>query len=198
MMLTAAELIAFEAEIAEAFNAARIRAPVHLSGGNEVQLIAYFAEHFRPGDWVFSTWRSHYHALLAGVSPSDVRASIMDGRSISLCFPDRRFFSSAIVGGCLPIALGVALAIKRAGGKNRAHCFVGDMAAKTGAYHECIQYAAGSGLPISFVVEDNGISVCTPTFEAWWSDPAYGGLETDRYDYHLSWPHAGAGKRVEF
>ena len=194
-MLTVSELIAFEAEIAEAFNAARICAPVHLSGGNEVQLIAYFAEHFNPGDWVFSTWRSHYHALLAGIPPSSVRAAIMDGRSISLCFPEHRFFSSAIVGGCLPIALGVALGMKRARDKNRVHCFVGDMAAYTGAFHECSSYAFGHGLPLNVIVESNGISVCTPTEAAWGHQKAD---DFASYDYHLSWPHAGAGKRVEF
>src|SRR5258706_10994318 len=112
-MTTAAELIAFERNVAEEFNRGSIRSPVHLSGGNEQQLINYFAAHFRPGDWICTTWRSHYHALLAGVPPSEVMAAILRGRSITLTFPAHRVISSAIVGGVIPIALGIALGIKR-------------------------------------------------------------------------------------
>ena len=198
--VTAEELIDFEKDIADEFNAGRIRAPIHLSGGCEAQLIEIF-RNIKPTDWVFSTWRSHYHALLHGVPPAKVRAEIMAGRSIALCFPEYRFFSSAIVGGTLPIALGVALAIKRRGGSERAWCFIGDMTARAGAFHECIQYALSNNLPIKFIVEDNGLSVCTPTDAVW----GFVGGETEwveklcfEYEYTLPFPHAGAGVRVQF
>jgi TPP-dependent pyruvate/acetoin dehydrogenase alpha subunit len=112
-MMMPAELIAFEAEVAAAWDAGKIRAPVHLSGGNERQLIDYFDAHFRPGDWICTTWRSHYHALLGGVPSSEVMAAVLRGRSITLTFPAHRVVSSAIVGGIIPIALGIALGIKR-------------------------------------------------------------------------------------
>ena len=198
-MITREFLIEFEKEVAEAFNAAKIRGPVHLDGGNEDQLIAYFAENFRPGDWVFATWRSHYKALLAGVPREQVMAEIMAGRSIELCFPDHNFVSSAIAGGIVPIALGVALEHSRRGSGRRTHCFVGDMVSKMGAFREAWAYARRNDLPIHFVVEDNGRSVCTPTDETWGTR----GRENvcariHRFSYRLPWPHSGAGTRVQF
>jgi TPP-dependent pyruvate/acetoin dehydrogenase alpha subunit len=199
---TADQLIAFEQRVAEAFNNEEIRAPVHLSGGNEKELIEIFGE-IKSDDWVCSTWRSHYHCLLHGVPEDQLMADILAGRSISLCYPEYRIISSAIVAGCLPIAVGLAMAIKAAGKNEHVWAFIGDMAATTGMFHECTEYAYNHTLPITFVVEDNGKSVCTNTEEAW------GGLmypgRTGRarsdniiYTYSLPWPHAGAGKRVQF
>ena len=199
-MMTRDELIAFEADIATEFNAGRIRAPVHLSGGNENQLIQIF-DRIRPQDWVLGSWRSHYHCLLKGVPPDELKAEIMAGRSIALCFPQHRVYSSAIVGGSLPIAVGVAMAIARSGEDARVWCFMGDMTAETGIAHECIKYSRNHGLTIHFIIEDNGLSVCTDTNEAW--GKSHGCVEWDgytlsRYNYHLPWPHAGAGQRVQF
>ena len=111
-MITKQELIAFEKECEAAFNAGRIRAPLHLSAGNEDQLIEIF-QRVKPTDYVFSTWRSHFHALLHGVPREQLMAKVLAGESISINVPERRFYSSAICGGCLPIALGVAWAEKR-------------------------------------------------------------------------------------
>ncbi len=164
--MTAEELIAFETEIAEAFNAAKIHAPVHLYSGNEAQMLGIFRD-VKPEDWVMCSWRSHYQCLLKGVPREQVKAEILAGRSISLCFPEHRIVSSAIVGGILPLAVGVALGIKRQGGTARVHRFMGEMTAETGMAHECIKYSANHQLPIRFIVEDNGKSVCTDTRETW-------------------------------
>ena len=196
-MMTAADLIAFEAEVAEAFNAARIRAPVHLAGGNEEQLIEIFRD-VRPNDWIATTWRSHYHCLLKGVPRDELMNEILAGRSITLNFPSHRIVSSAIVGGVLPIALGIAWAIKRKGRDERVWAFLGDMTERAGVSWECAEYAAGHGLPITFVIEDNGLSVCTPTVDTWITTANAGDERRYRYRYKLPWPHAGAGKRVEF
>ena len=126
--MTPEELIAFESDIAAIFNAGKIRAPVHLYSGNESQMIEIFRE-VKPEDWVFCSWRSHYQCLLKGVPPEEVKAEILAGRSISLCFPKYRVVSSAIVTGVLPIAVGAAMGIKRRGEKARVHCFVGEMTA---------------------------------------------------------------------
>jgi TPP-dependent pyruvate/acetoin dehydrogenase alpha subunit len=194
----AADLVAFERDIAAEYDAAKIRAPVHLAGGNEEQLIRIFAE-VRPQDWIASTWRSHYHALLKGIPPAELKAAIMAGRSITLCFPEHRFFSSAIVGGALPIALGIAWSIVRARGEENVWAFVGDMAAEGGMFHECVRYAQGHKLPINFVVEGNGKSVCTDTREAWGVGAAVPiPRMVTRYEYDLPWPHAGAGRRINF
>lgn len=198
--MTAEELIAFEADVATEFNAGHIRAPIHLDGGNESQLIEIFRE-VGPDDWVLASWRSHYKALLKGIPPEKVKAEIMAGRSIALCFPEHRFLSSAIVGGILPIATGIALSIKRRGGSEKVWCFTGDMTARAGAFHECAQYATAYSLPLRLIIEDNGISVCTPTAGVWNDSELtfreYGGIITI-LKFALPWPHSGAGKRIEF
>lgn len=197
-MISVADMLAFELEVAAHFNAGRIRAPVHLSGGNELELREYFLG-VKENDYICTTWRSHYHCLLKGVSPERLMRDILAGRSITLNYPDYRIVSSAIVGGICPIAVGVAMAIKRRGGPERVHCFIGDMTARSGIKYECAQYAEGHDLPIRFVVEDNGISVCTPTAEVWGDGPSsVVRTHTQFYQYQLTWPHAGAGKRVEF
>ncbi len=188
MSYTVAELQAFEREAADAFEAKRIRAPIHLSDGNEAQLIDLF-QAIPPDAWVFSTWRSHYHALLHGVPRALVMSEILAGRSMMLHFPEYRFFTSAIVGGILPIACGVAST------GAQVYAFVGDMAASTGAFHDAEQYARGHNLPIRFVVEDNGLSTNTPTKEVWGSGT---GQVTQRYRYRRTWPHVGSGVYVPF
>jgi len=192
--MTKEELIAFEREIADLFNVGRIRYPVHLSGGNEDALIDIF-KHIDRQDWVCGAWRMHYQCLLHGVPPDKLKMAVMQGESIALCFPEHRIVSSAIAGGILPIAVGIALGIKRRGGEGRVHCFLGDMTAEMGIAHECMKYAANHELPIRWIVEDNGVSVCTPTVEAWGS---VSDAHIMRYRYEPTWPHAGAGKRVQF
>ena len=199
--MTAEELISFETEIAEAFNAAKIRAPVHLYSGNETQMIEIFQE-IKPEDWVMCSWRSHYQCLLKGVPRERLKADILAGRSMSLCFPEHRVVSSAIVGGILPIAVGVALGLKRLGSTARVHCFMGEMTAETGMAHECIKYSANFQLPIRFIVEDNGKSVCSDTRETWnqpvltWEGARHPLVVY--YQYQTKYPHAGAGQRVQF
>ena len=200
-LLTPADLCRFEQKVAEAFNNGEIRAPVHLYSGNEQALIDIFDD-VNMDDWILCSWRSHYQCLLKGVPEEKVFAEIMAGRSISLCFPERRVFSSAIAGGILPIATGIAMAIKRKGGANRVYCFVGDMTAEMGITHECVKYSENHNLPISFVIEDNGMSVCTDTFMTWgMKASSFRNRDSPNvkyYQYRSRYPDAGAGNRVEF
>lgn len=191
-MLSKPELLAFEADIKARFERGEVNGPCHLSNGNEDQLIEIFRD-VRPGDWVFSTWRSHYHALLKGIPAGWLREQIVQGHSMHINSTYHRFFASSIVGGCLPIAVGVAAAIKRNGGDERVWCFVGDMASRTGTFHDAHEYANGHVLPIEFVVENNGKSTNTPTAETW----GLGWQNCRRiYSYESAYPHIGAGKRV--
>ncbi len=189
------ELLTFEEEIADQFNAGKIRAPVHLAEGNEEPLIKIF-KGIRSEDWVLATWRSHYHALLKGVPKEKVKDAILRGRSISLCFPEYRMLSSGIVGGICPIAVGLGWAIQEREADEQVYCFIGDMAAETGIYHECSKYAARHDLPIQWIIEDNGVSVVTDTQKSWgdkWLLP-----EVTYYAYELTRPHVGTGKFVRF
>lgn len=189
------DLINFEEEIKGLFLDTRIRAPVHLSRGNEDPLIEIFKQ-IRKEDWVFSTHRSHYHALLKGIDREWVRNEILAGRSIHLNNKEHNFFSSAIVGGCLPIAIGVAIAIKRKGERRHVWVFTGDMGAETGVFHECTKYARRNDLPITFVVEDNQLSINTPTKIAWGQEKSKGHII--RYRYRRDVPHVGVGRFVTF
>ncbi|MFP4446645.1 MAG: thiamine pyrophosphate-dependent enzyme [Desulfosudaceae bacterium] len=205
------ELIAFEERIQDLFEAGEIRAPVHLSGDNEDALMEIFQE-YRPGEWIFSTWRNHYHWLLSGRDPAELERQIRAGDSMSIF--GERFFTSSIVGGIAPIALGVALALqlKEEGAEkeesspkteteglraasSRVWCFLGDMAAAGGLASECIRYAEGHDLPICFVIEDNGLSVSTETAKAWGTR---GAKKIRRYHYRRKYPHAGTGRYVVF
>ena len=195
------KLIKFEEDIADLFHSKKIRAPIHLYHGNDDQIINVFKK-IKSEDWVFCSWRSHYQCLLKGVPENKIKEEILAGRSISLCFPDYNIYSSAMVGGSIPIAVGMAISIKRNNLKNRVFCFMGEMTSETGIAHECIKYSRNFKLPIHFIIEDNAKSVCTDTRKAWNQKKlTFQGQSDDYvtyYSYNLKYPHAGAGKRVQF
>ncbi|HCY35686.1 MAG: hypothetical protein DKM50_06755 [Candidatus Margulisiibacteriota bacterium] len=201
-LLTKEELISFEEDIANCFNKAMIKAPIHLYSGNEDNILAVF-ENIDENDWVLCSWRSHYQCLLKGVPKERLKNDILAGRSISLCYKEYKIISSGIVTGVIPIAVGIALDIQRRKAKNKVFCFMGDMTSESGMAHECIKYCINKKLPIHFIIEDNEKSVCTLTRETW-------GLETLTFEGSLSeyityykyisskYPHAGSGVRIQF
>ena len=105
-------LISFEKEIANLYENKKIKGPIHLSANNELQLIKIFKQ-IQSKDWVFSGWRNHYHAILKGIDLNFIKKEIIKGKSMNLNYLKKNFFTSSIVGGVLPIALGVALALKK-------------------------------------------------------------------------------------
>jgi pyruvate dehydrogenase E1 component alpha subunit len=204
------QLIQFETEIGDSFNRGEIKAPIHLYSGNEDLMIELFKEIDIENDWVCCTWRNHYQGLLKGIPVEVLRQNIMEGKSMVVNLPEYKFICSSIVGGIPSIATGIALAIKLQGKSNRVYCWIGDMSAETGAFHEAYKYSLNHDLPITFVVEDNKKSVCTPTPDIWKRDCPYylkseykGGLLKQKnliyYQYtNDKYPHAGAGMRVQF
>jgi len=193
--ITEEYLIAFEKSVEDLYLQAKIKSPVHFSGGNESQLIEIF-KNVKPSDWVFSTHRSHYHALLKGIPEEIVKEEILQNRSIHLNNRDYKFFTSAIVGGILPIAVGTALGAKLKHLDEHVWAFVGDMAAEMGIFHECAKYSARNNLAITFVVEDNGMSVDTPTQKVW--GDSLSSPKIIKYSYTRVYPHHGCGKWVQF
>lgn len=197
---TETELISFEEDIANEFNSAKIKAPIHLYSGNESKMIEIFNQ-IKDDDWVFCTWRSHYQCLLKGVPPNILKDDIMNGKSITLCYPEYKVYSSAIVTGNIPIATGVALDIKRKKQNNKVWCFVGDMTSETGTFFENWKYSVNFDLPITFIIEDNSKSVCTDTRKTWNNNHLFFENINKKiiyYKYETKYPHAGAGKRVQF
>jgi TPP-dependent pyruvate/acetoin dehydrogenase alpha subunit len=191
----------FEERIANQFNQGKIQAPIHLSNGNESQLLEIFKS-IRSQDFVFCSWRSHYQCLLKGVKPELVESEILAGRSIALCFPENNVYSTAIVGGQISLAVGAALSIKRNEVDSHVWCFVGDMTSETGVAQTAFRYSEKHDLPITFVIEDNGISVLTETRKVWNTVTLrFEEIKNSKivsYKYNSKFPHAGAGVRVQF
>ena len=123
-------------------------------------------------DLVVSNHRGHGHSLAKGVSERAMLSELL-GKETGMC---RGFggsmhssdlecgvvFSTAIVGGGIPLAVGVALALKMDKKPNCVVCFFGDGACNTGAFHEALNMAAVWKLPVVFVCENNQYAVSTP------------------------------------
>lgn len=189
-------LIKFEEKVRDTYEAGKIRGPIHLSKNNEDNLIEIF-QYIDKNDWVFVPWRNHYHALLHGIDQDKLFDSIVSGKSMGTNNTNPNFYASSIVGGIIPLALGVAMALKRKGSSQKVWCFVGDMTAETGVFHECYKYSKNFDLPIQWVIEDNNISVHTETVEAWGKKQDIPG-DVIYYQYDLGYPHHGTGKWVNF
>ncbi len=195
--VTKEEIIAFEERIKRLWDSAELPYPIHLSGGNEEPLIDIFRR-VNPGDYIFSTHRSHYHYLLAGGSPEKLERMIREGRSMHVFDKDLNFLSSAIVGGTCGMAAGVAQALKLDRSNKRVWCFVGDGAEDEGHFYEAVRYVDGRDLPCKFIIEDNNLSVETT------KEDRYGDSEinwpdcVERYHYQRVYPHVGSGEWVDF
>jgi len=205
--LTELDLIEFEEEVKQRYEDAEIKAPVHLTRGNEKELIEIF-QYVHPDDWVFCGHRNHHHALLHGVPRDTLMDLVVRGRSMSVYSKEPKFYSSAIVGGIIPIALGTAKALKMKqddtlnknyyrDNERKVWCFIGDMTFESGIFYESYKYAKNFDLPLQFVVEDNNLSTNTPVDETW-------GGKRDRpsdviyYQYKSDYPHHGTGNWVLF
>jgi len=219
--ITKQDLINFEQEVIAKYKEGNTYGPVHLSGGNEDQLIKIFKK-IKDNDWVFTTHRSHYHALLKSEDWSWLMNEIIvNANSSHINSAKYKIFSSAIVGGCIPIALGTAMGIKRNwdnGWRNvnlstmdvekgiigtcmdmpHVWCFVGDMASEMGCFDEAIKYAKGHDLPITFIIEDNGIANNTPTYEVWGQRSFPINKYCIYYTYNRVYPHYGVGEWIIF
>ncbi len=200
--ITKDDLINFEKEIADIFATGVIRAPVHLRAGREDALIEIF-KNIGPDDYVFGYWDAHELALLKGVPREVVKQAIVDGKSISLCFPEYKVLCSGIAGSLMGAATGVAWALKNHGKKGKAYIFSGDMSAETGIFHEAVKYAVNYDLPAVFVVCDNGLSVMTNTREVWGSlEPWFKGTKYEKkiiyFKYVNGYPHSGLGRLIKF
>ena len=194
---TAEYLRAFEKEMAELYEQGKIKAPIHLAYGNEEPLIRIFRE-VNTDDWVCASYRDHYHALLKNIPKEWLKEQIIKGNSMYPLNKEYKFITSAIVSGQLPIALGIAKALKLKNKDNSVWAFCGDMAAETGVFHEVTKYAENHNLPITFVIEDNSLSVDTPTEVVWNGYDLELKENTIRYPYKTGVPHQGLGKEVGF
>jgi len=199
-MLTKQDLIDFEEDIKQCYLNKQIKAPIHLRSGCEDALIDIFSE-VEKEDYILCSWASHHHALLKGIPKEKIKKRILDGLSISLCFPEHKFFSSGIVGNLAGVAVGIGMAIKKKAGTEQVWAFIGDMTAMTGIAHEAMQYSKNFNLPVNWIVEDNDVSVLSDTKKSWNCDK----LQIDwrhpkliYYHYKNGYNHSGVGTKVAF
>jgi len=195
---TPEKLKEFTNEIIGIYERGLIKAPIHLSGSSdgkqEETLIKLFKEfNINKESYIFSTWRSSYHWLLSGRDPEELKKQIIEGHSMHI-YGDR-FFTSAIVAGIAPIALGVAWGLKLKKSKDVVYCFLGDGAFYCGLTQEVIRYSVGYDLPICYILEDNGLTVRADTQEIWGKKRKN---KVIKYNYVRQFPHAGSGKYVMF
>ena len=116
---------------------------------------------------------------------------------MGLNFKKYNFYSSSIVGGIIPIALGVSKSIKLKKQKSVVWVFIGDMTFETGLFHECFKYAKNHKLPIKCVVEDNNMSTNTPTNKVWIKKSKVP-KGVFYYKYKRKYPHHGTGSWILF
>jgi pyruvate dehydrogenase E1 component alpha subunit len=153
-----------EEKCAELYSAAKIRGFLHLYIGEEAVAVGAM-QALRPEDAIVATYREHGHALARGVSAASVMAEMYGkvegcsrGRGGSMHLFDagtRLYGGNAIVGGGLPLAVGLALADKLAGRPRVTACFFGEGAVAEGEFHESINLAALWNLPVLFCCENN-------------------------------------------
>ena len=154
----------FEEKCVELYSASEIRGFVHLYIGEEAVAVGV-NQALTPRDSIVSTYREHGHALVRGLPLDSVMAEMYGkttgcshgrGGSMHLFDVRRRFYGgNAIVGGGLPLAVGVALADRMRGEDRVTACFFGDGAVAEGEFHECMNLAALWDLPVLFCCENN-------------------------------------------
>lgn len=160
----------FENKAAELYGAMKIRGFLHLYDGEEAVAVGIM-QNLKPDDAVVATYREHGHALARGISAGAIMAEMYGkqegcsrgrGGSMHLFDAKTRFYGgNAIVGGGLPLAVGLALADKMQAKKRVTCCFFGEGAVAEGEFHESMNLAALWQLPVLFVCENNRYAMGT-------------------------------------
>jgi pyruvate dehydrogenase E1 component alpha subunit len=163
----------FEEKCAELYSAEKIRGFLHLYIGEEAVAVGAM-QALTPDDAIVSTYREHGHALARGVPAEAVMAEMFGrvqgcsrgrGGSMHLFDVSRRFYGgNAIVGGGIPLALGLALADRMQGRERVTACFFGDGAVAEGVFHESMNLAALWKLPVLFLCENNYYAMGTALY----------------------------------
>ena len=154
----------FEERTQEQYTKARIGGFCHLNIGEEATVVGGITP-LQPQDYIFTSYREHGHALARGLDPKAVMAELFGketgvsrGRGGSMHMFDlaHRFMGGyGIVGGHLPLATGVAFAIKYAKADEVVFCMFGDGASNIGAFHESLNFAKVFKLPVIWFCVNN-------------------------------------------
>lgn len=202
-MITKQQLIDFEKKVFDLYQQGLIKYPIHLRSGYENILIQLFQENYQKNDYIFGYWAQHLHCLLAGVPEEHLLEKIKRGLSISLMIPEYNIYCSGIVGSLVGAAVGTSFSLKGNEKNQHVHHFCGEMGACTGIFREAVEYAYNFKLPITFYIEDNGVSVLTDTKktwgydELWFKDTKFEKI-IKHYQYKNTYPHSGVGSKINF
>jgi pyruvate dehydrogenase E1 component alpha subunit len=160
----------FEDRCAELYSAGKIRGFLHLYNGEEAVAVGVM-QSLQAADAIAGTYREHGHAIARGLSMRTLMAELFGkqagccrgrGGSMHIFDASRRFYGgNAIVGGCLPLAVGLGLAEKLQQRTGIAACFFGEGAVAEGEFHESLNLAAVWRVPVLFVCENNRYAMGT-------------------------------------
>lgn len=160
----------FEEKIASLWHEQEMRSPPHFYTGQEAITVGVNAT-FRESDQIMGNYRGHGHYLAKGGNPEEFIAEMYckitgsnqgKGGSMLISAPNVGYMgSSAIVGGGIPIATGLAFAAKIKKNKKVIAVFFGDAATEEGVFYESLNFAALHKLPILFICENNSYAVTT-------------------------------------
>ena len=155
---------AFEEKAAEMYTKGKIGGFLHLYSGQEAVGVGFISA-LRPDDYVVGAYREHGQCIAKGTAPKYVMAELFGkvtgvskgkGGSMHLFDIRTNFLGGhGIVGGGMPIAAGVGLAIKYRNTDQVCVCFFGDGAVNEGAFHEAMNIVALWKLPVIYVLENN-------------------------------------------
>lgn len=160
----------FEDGCAEQYSKGHITGFLHLYSGQEAVAVGATAA-LHQDDYILSAYREHAQAIVRGSDPRRVMAELF-GKSTGLCKgkggsmhlfdPDHNFMGGyAIVGGQLPIAVGLAFSSVYRGDNRITACFFGDGAVNQGTFHESLNWARLWELPVLFICENNFYGIGT-------------------------------------
>lgn len=160
----------FEQASGKQYAAGKMGGFLHLYIGQEsiaVSCASLMGDH----DHMITAYRCHAHALAVGMSMNECMAEMFGkidgcskgkGGSMHFFAPDKNFWGGhGIVAGQTPLGLGLGYGLKYNGHKGAALCFMGDGAVNQGAFHESLNIAALFGIPVVYIIENNGYSMGT-------------------------------------
>jgi pyruvate dehydrogenase E1 component alpha subunit len=187
----------FEESTYRKFREGKIGGYLHRYDGQEALVAGVIPYMDLPGDKILCTYRDHAHALACGTHPNAVMAELLGratgcalgkGGSMHLIDPDNGFLGGdGIVGGPVPIALGVGWALKYTGSKNLCACWFGDGAMNQGGVHEAFNMVGLYKLPVLYILENNQYAMGTSVSRS-----------TGQSDFVLkAKAHGIAGERVD-
>lgn len=183
----------FEQAAAKSYAAGEMGGFLHLYIGQESVAVGTISLG-GDDDHYITAYRDHGHALAVGMGMNECMAEMFGkqsgcskgkGGSMHFFAPDKNFWGGhGIVAGQTPLGLGLAFALKYQGKEGCCLCYLGDGAVNQGAFHESLNIASLFGIPVVYVIENNGYSMGTSQKRS----SAYTGCLAQRAEaYNIEW-----------